>query len=396
MTAAGPAILALNGGSSSVKFALYDPSPLRRRLRGSVDRVGIDGTLLSVEDEVGGTRFGRALPAGDHAAAATALVDHLESAIGAGVIEAVGHRIVHGLEQTEPAAITPQLLDRLRVSAAIDPDHAPIAIALIEAVARREPGLRQVACFDTAFHAGLPRVARVLPIPRRYEAKGIRRYGFHGLSYSYLMEELAHVAGEPAARGRVILAHLGSGASMAAVCDGRSVDTTMGFTPAGGLMMGTRSGDLDPGIAACLERSEGRGASEFFAMASRESGLLGVSETSADMRALLACEDGDSRAAEAVALFCYQARKCVGAYAAVLGGVETLVFSGGIGENAAPVRARICAGLGFLGIDIGAERNAAHAGVISSGASRVTVRVIRTDEELMIARSVSRLLHLDD
>jgi acetate kinase len=247
-----------------------------------------------------------------------------------------------------------------------------------------------VACFDTAFHQTMPRVARLLPIPRRFDAKGVQRYGFHGLSYAYLMEELARL-GDPAAKiGRVILAHLGNGASLAAVRDGKSIDTSMGFTPTAGLVMSTRSGDLDPGLAPYLARTEQMTTKQFYEMVNHESGLLGVSETSSDMRDLLDHETQDVRAAEAVALFCYQAKKWIGSFAAALGGLDTLVFAGGIGENAPPVRARICEGLNFLGIELNESRNADTAGVISTDASRVTVRVIRTDEELMIARSVLR------
>jgi acetate kinase len=220
----------------------------------------------------------------------------------------------------------------------------------------------------------------------------VQRYGFHGLSYAYLMEELTRVAGAKAARGRVILGHLGNGASLAAVRDGKCIDTSMGFTPSAGLPMSTRTGDLDPGVAAYLERTERMSTEKIFEMLNHESGLLGVSETSSDMRDLLSREAQDVRAAEAVALFCYQAKKWIGAYAAALGGLETLVFSGGIGENAPPVRARICEGLGFLGIRVDESRNEKHAGVISTGDSRVAVRVIRTDEEVMIARSVCRVL----
>jgi acetate kinase len=251
-----------------------------------------------------------------------------------------------------------------------------------------------VACFDTGFHHDLPRVARLLPIPRRYEAQGVRRYGFHGLSYAFLMGELARLAGADAAKGRVILAHLGSGASLAAVHDGKSVDTSMAFTPTAGLPMSTRSGDLDPGLAWYLARAEGLDAKGFNEMVTRQSGLLGVSETSSDMRDLLARETQDVRAAEAVALFCYQVKKCIGAFAAALGGLDALVFAGGIGEKAPPVRARACEGLGFLGITLDEGRNAANAGVISAAASPVVVHVIRTDEERMIARSVCRVLNL--
>jgi acetate kinase len=238
----------------------------------------------------------------------------------------------------------------------------------------------------------MPAVATLLPIPRRYREKGVRRYGFHGLSYAYLLDELARIAGQAAAGGRVVLAHLGNGASLAAVKGGRSIDTSMGFTPAAGLVMSTRTGDLDPGVMTYLARTERMTATDFHRIVNHESGLLGVSETSADMRDLLAREATDARAAEAIALFCYQAKKWVGAFAAALGGLDTLVFSAGIGERSAPIRARICEGLSFLGIELDDARNAAHAAVISRADSRVSVRVIATNEELMIARSVWRLL----
>jgi acetate kinase len=275
-----------------------------------------------------------------------------------------------------------------------DPDHLPEEILLTEAFHRRFPNLPQVACFDTAFHHDMPRVAQLLPIPRRYEAKGIRRYGFHGLSCAYLMEELARLTNEQTAQGRVILAHLGSGASITAVHAGQSIDTSMSLTPAAGLPMSSRSGDIDPGLSWYLARSEQMTAKQFQHMVNHESGLLGISEISADMQDLLTHETKDVRAAEAVAIFCYQAKKWIGAYAAALGGLETLVFAGGIGENAPPVRARICEGLGFLGIKIDGARNAANAGIISTNSSRVTVRMIRTNEELMIARSVFRVFGL--
>jgi acetate kinase len=251
-----------------------------------------------------------------------------------------------------------------------------------------------VACFDTAFFHDLPRVARLLSIPRRYEAQGVRRYGFHGLSYAFLMGELGAQAGEQAARGRVILAHLGNGASLAAVHDGEAVDTSMGFTPAAGVPMGTRSGDLDPGLVSYLARSEDMSPQQFDDMINFKSGLLGISETSSDMRELLDREAQDVRAAEAVSLFCYQIRKWIGAFAAALGGLDQLVFAGGVGENAPKVRARICHGLGFLGIDLDETRNEENARLISRAAGRVKVRVIHTDEELMIARSVTRILDL--
>jgi acetate kinase len=240
----------------------------------------------------------------------------------------------------------------------------------------------------------MPRVASLLPIPRRYEAAGVRRYGFHGLSYEFLMEELGRLGDPAATNGRVILAHLGNGASLAAVRDGKSIDTSMGFTPTAGLVMGSRSGDLDPGLVSYLARTEQMSAAQFQEMVNHASGLLGVSETSSDLRDLIARESHDVRAAEAVALFCYQAKKWIGSFAAALGGLDTLVFTGGIGENAPLVRERICDGLGFLGIGLNEGRNAKNRPLISTDDGRVAVHVIRTDEEIMIARSVMRVLGL--
>ena len=295
---------------------------------------------------------------------------------------------------SDPQLITREMVEELRQLRLFDPEHLPEEIQLTEAFQRRYPDLPQVACFDTAFHHDLPRVAQLLPIPRRYEAQGVRRYGFHGLSYAFLMRELARLAGTEAAQGRVILAHLGNGASLAAVHHGKPVDTSMSFTPTAGVPMSTRSGDLDPGLVWYLERTERIDPKHFNEMVNFQSGLLGVSETSSDMRELLEHEAGDVRAAEAVALFCYQVKKWIGAFAAALGGLDTLVFAGGIGENAPIVRARICDGLAFLGIELDERQNLANEGVISSATSRVPVRVIHTDEEWMIASTVCRVLGL--
>jgi acetate kinase len=293
------------------------------------------------------------------------------------------------MKRSEPEPVTPRLLAELRRITAYDPEHLPREIGLIEAFRRRHPRLPQVACFDTAFHRKMPRVARLLPIPRRYQAQGVERYGFHGLSYAYVLEELTRIA--PAlARRRVILAHLGNGASLAALHGGQSIDTSMGFTPAAGLMMSTRTGDLDPGVAYYLSHSERMTAARFQRMVNHESGLLGVSGRSSDLRDLLAREASDARAADAIALFCYQTKKWIGAFAAALGGLDALVFTGGIGENAARIRTRICDGLGFLGIKLSEPQNAKTRAVISTKQSRVSVRVIATNEELMIARSVLR------
>jgi acetate kinase len=332
----------------------------------------------------------------DHTVAVGALMDWIEERGGRDALTAVGHRVVHGgPKYSQPQRITAEMVEELLRLSAFDPEHLPEEIQLTKAFHRRFPDLPQVACFDTAFHHDLPRVARLLPIPRRYEAQGVRRYGFHGLSYAFLMGELARLAGTEAAQGRVILAHLGNGASLAAVHRGKSVDTSMSFTPTAGVPMSTRSGDLDPGLVWYLARTEGLDAKRFNEMVNFQSGLLGVSETSSDMRDLLEHETQDVRAAEAVALFCYQVKKWIGAFAAALGGLDTLVFAGGIGENAPVVRARICDGLGFLGIVLEEKRNAGNEGVISAETSGIPVRVIPTDEERMIAKMVCCVLGLD-
>jgi acetate kinase len=394
MRAAPPCVLTINGGSSSIRFAVYEVArtPLRR-LDGKIDRIGSPGTMLRVNDPAGATAVSRRLAATDHTTAVGLLLDWLEDLPLFGSVRAVGHRVVHGMTHSAPERITATLLAELHRLTPYDPDHLPHEIALIEALRRRHPKLPQAACFDTAFHRTMPRVARLLPIPRRYADRGVERYGFHGLSYAYLMGELGRL--DPsAAKGRVVLAHLGSGASLAAVRKGKSVDTSMGFTPTAGLVMGTRTGDLDPGLAYYLARTERMTAARFQQMVNRESGLLGVSGTSADVRDLLARQGRDARAADAVELFCYQVRKWIGSYAAALGGLDTLVFTAGIGENAPSIRERICEALGFLGITLHRKRNAKNAPVISADSSRVTVRVIHTDEDLMIAKSVIRLLRV--
>jgi acetate kinase len=387
-------ILTINAGSSSIKFAVFDADDLSRRLAwGAIERIGVSGAAFDYRTHGAGERAPRPISAPDHAAAAAVLLDALRERIDAGRLIAAGHRIVHGGPRySEAQRVTPALVQALRGLVALDPQHLPHEIALVETFGRTLPALRQVVCFDTAFHHDLPRVARLLPIPRRYTEQGVRRYGFHGLSYAYLVEELARLAGTAIAPGRIVLAHLGNGASLAAVRDGRPIDTSMGFTPAGGVMMSTRTGDIDPGIVSYLADTEGMDAGRFGRLANFESGLLGVSGTSSDMRDLLERAAHDERAAEAVELFCYQIRKCVGAFAAALGGIDTLVFTGGIGERAAPVRERVCEHLAFLGVILSPERNASDAAVISGDASAVTVRVMRTDEEQMIAKTVSRLL----
>ena len=389
-------VLAVNAGSSSIKFALYDVTePLRRRSRGNIERIGLPGTMITVDDSTGALAQSRAIDARDHGGAASALIAWLEEAGLFSAVEAVGHRVVHGGSQySAPARVDDELVRALRGISAYSPEHLPGEIDLIERFTRRFRNVPQVACFDTAFHRDMPRIAQLLPIPRRFDEKGIRRFGFHGLSYAFLMDELERVAGTDASRGRVILAHLGNGSSLAAVRQGRSLDTTMAFTPAAGVPMSTRSGDLDPGLAWYLARTENMSAEQFHRMVNHESGLLGVSETSSDIRDLLAREAADERAAEAVAMYCYQVKKSIGAFAAVLGGLDTLVFSGGIGENAPAIRKRICEGLGYLGVALDDNSNTANEAVISVHAAEVTVRMIHTDEEAMIARA-TRLIVRD-
>ncbi len=377
-------LLVLNAGSSSLKFALFDAhGALERRLAGSVDRIGSENASLIFTIP----RPNRAqISAPNHVAALESILKRISETVGAPRFAAVGHRIVHGgALYRQPQRVDDAMLSELRRISAFDPEHLPAEIGLMEFFASKFSHLPQVACFDTAFHAAMPRVAKLLAIPRRYQNQGVQRYGFHGLSYQYLMTQ-------PRMNGRVILAHLGNGASLAAVRDAAPVDTSMAFTPAAGLPMSTRSGDIDPGLVGYLARTEQMTAEQFHAMANWHSGLLGLSETSSDMRDLLAREGQDQRAADAVALFCYQTKKWIGAFAAALGGLDTLVFTGGIGENAPVIRTRICDGLAFLGIELDQRQNAANAKLISTSASRVAVRVIPTDEELMIARATYRFL----
>ena len=396
MTPAHPRIFTINGGSSSIKFALFEAcESLRRIIEGGIERIGLPESTFRVKGSDAVNTFSRSVAAPDHIAAVGILMDWIEERIGRYALTAVGHRVVHGgPKYSKPLRITAEMVDELHQLSPFDPEHLPEEILLTGAFHRRFPDLPQVACFDTAFHHDLPRVAQLLPIPRRYEAQGVRRYGFHGLSYEFLMGELARLTGAEAAQGRVVLAHLGNGASLAAVHHGKSVDTSMSFTPTAGVPMSTRSGDLDPGLLWYLSRTENTSAKQFNELVNFQSGLLGVSETSSDMRDLLIHEKRDTRAAEAVALFCYQVKKWIGAFAAVLSGLDTLVFAGGIGENAPTVRARICDGLGFLGIELDDKRNATNEYAISSDASRVAVHMIRTDEEHTIAKTVCQVLGL--
>ena len=387
-------ILTINGGSSSIKFAVFDTAdPPKRRLTGQMQRIGTSGTTLTIRNVGTTASIEEPVDAMDHRAAARLLIERLQDHLGSNRLVAIGHRVVHGgphLVDAQP--VTPDLLDELRRLQPLDLAHLPREIALIEAILEAFPDRTQVACFDTAFHRDLPRHAAMLPIPRRYFEAGVRRFGFHGLSYTYLMQRLALEAGPEAAQGKVVLAHLGSGASLAAVHRGRSVDTTMAFTPTAGLVMGTRPGDLDPGLLVYLMRTEQLSLTATDEFISHQCGLRGLSETSSDVRDLQNRRSTDVRAADALDLFAYQCRKQIASMAAAMDGIHTLVFSGGIGEHASEMREAICSGLSFLGLVLDDGANARNLGVISADRSIVSVRVIRTDEEQVIATAVANAL----
>jgi len=383
-----PLILTINGGSSSIKFAAFTSRSCPERLfGGQIERVGTPDARLTATKDDSSEPEKKPVAGATFADGVQSLVTYLRDRLSASTLVGIGHRIVQGgVRLVEHQLVTDEVVAELRRTQPLDLAHLPSEIALLEAFGQSFPAAPQVACFDTAFHRDLPHVAQLLPIPRRYLDAGVRRFGFHGLSYTYLMGRLTAVAGPQAAGGRVILAHLGSGASMAAVRGGKPIDTTMAFTPTAGLVMGTRPGDLDPGLLVYLLRDQNLSADQMDRFISRQCGLLGVSETSSDMRDLLASRATDPRAADAVELFCYQARKHLAALAATLGGLDTLVFSGGIGEHAPEVRAGICANLEFLGISLDATQNARGNDVVSTGQSRVIVRIIPTDEEIVMAR----------
>lgn len=385
-------ILSINGGSSSIKFSLYQAIDTLELIFSGAIEIGAESGKLHFTKCKPREKGSVSIKSANHEEAANSLIDWLEKQEGYNAIEIVGHRVVHGLAHTEPEIVDADLLKELKEISIFDPEHLPDEINLIELFSKRHPSIKQVACFDTSFHTTMPRVAKLLAIPRRYYEKGVQRYGFHGLSYAYLLEELARIAGYELANGKVILAHLGSGASLAAVKEGKSIDTSMGFTPTSGVPMSSRTGDLDPGVASYLLQHEKLSAKEFSHLINHESGLLGISESSADMRELQKIQETDSRAKEAITLFCYQTRKWIGSFAAVLGGLEVLVFSGGIGEHSPEVRSMICDKLQFLGIELDEIRNRNNEVIISTDASTVKVFAIKTNEELMIAKLALKFL----
>jgi acetate kinase len=387
-------ILTINSGSSSIKFSLYVLGERERlALKGELGRIGVSGGFFQAEDQSGRRLADRDVDLPDHEAALKALFDWLQGHDVGKNLHAVGHRLVHGgPEHVEPQRATSALIEDLKQLIPLAPDHLPDEIKGLEAARRFFPDLPQVVCFDTAFHRRMPEVARRYALPEELIRGGLQRYGFHGLSYEYITRELEKETGASGGAGRLIIAHLGNGASVAAVDGGRSVDTTMGLTPAGGLVMSTRVGDLDPGVIVYLLREKGMTPDEVNRLINHRAGLLGISGISADMRDLLDREVVHGEAALAVEIFCYQARKFIGALAAALGGVDTLVFTGGIGEHSSAIRSRICASLGFLGVRLDPDSNEKSSAVISARDSRVTVRVLETNEELMIARHTRDML----
>ena len=383
----------MNRGSATLKSTLYEVGARDEALLAiSVAYSGAATARLKIANAAGATLLDSSVKGADSNAALEAIFAWLEKHEYLSGLQAAGHRLVHGgARYTQPQRITPKFLAGLQKLVPLDPDHLPAAIKGIKFVAKKFPKLPQVACFDTAFHSPLPTVAKMYALPRRFYDAGIRRYGFHGLSFEYIVAALRKLDAKLAA-GRVIVAHLGSGASIVALQNGISMDTSMGFTPLEGLVMSARSGDVDPGLLLYLLAQKKMSAKAAAALLNKQSGLLGVSGITGDMRTLLEKAARDPHAAEAIDLFCYRAKKYVGAYAAALGGLDTLVFTGGIGERAPAIRARICSGLEFLGIEIDAAHNQANAPVISAANSRVNVRVIQTNEDLMIVQHVVAVL----
>ncbi len=377
-------ILAFNSGSSSLKFAQYEFTEVRERLvlRGEAENIGAQSGHWGLRDAGDNTIVDQVRAIPDHEAALRLTLDELKKAKYANP-SAIGHRVVNGGSQySAPQRVTPQILTDLRNLIPLAPLHLPAEIKIMEALVSEAPGIPQVACFDTAFHRSLPEIAQRFPLPRKLFDEGIRRYGFHGLSYEYVLQELGL-----ASKGqRLIIAHLGNGASLAAIKDDSPMDTSMGLTPTGGVMMGTRTGDLDPGLLVYLLREKRYDAARLERLVDVESGLLGVSQATSDMKTLLARRASDRLADQAIVMFCHSIRKEIGAFAAVLGGLDMLVFTGGIGEHASAVREEICRDLGHLGVRLDTAKNDSHEAVISSTQSTCQVRVIATNEELMIAR----------
>ncbi len=377
-------IFCVNAGSSSLKLAVYPIGGSIALATGAVEGIGQPGSRFWLRDADDASLVDEARHVGDHGEAVDLALSVFDR-IACPPVAAVGHRLVHGGRRlVEPTLLDDSVVDELRRLVPLAPLHLAPQIAAVEAVASRAPSLPQVACFDTAFHRRMPEVAQRFPLPEWAWEEGICRFGFHGLSY----EHVARVLGP--ACGRVVVAHLGNGASMAAIHDGRPTETTMALTPTAGLMMGTRSGDLDPGLIVHLLRERRLSPDAIDHLVNHESGLLGVSGTTSDMRTLLESRASDARAALAIAMFCHSARKSVGALAAALGGIDQLVFTGGVGEHAPAIRTEICGGLGHLGVRLDEARNAGDDPVVSADGASCVVRIVPAREELVIARHTAR------
>lgn len=387
-------ILTINSGSSSLKFALYRTGETEEALyTGNIDRIGLHGSHFQIRDSNGKvvTEHHQDIP--DHNHALSGLLKWLKDEASEFALDAVGHRVVHGGDTyLEPHFIDRKMMDTLSGLVPLAPDHLPHEIKAIKAIANFQPELKQAACFDTAFHRHLPQKAQMYALPRYLWNQGIRRYGFHGLSYEYIMKILREKMENTEAKGRIIIAHLGNGASMAAISGGNCIETTMGFTPSGGLVMSSRSGDMDPGALLHLIEEKGLKPSTVHDMVNQQAGLLGVSGISSSMKDLLEKEKENSQAAEAIELFCYSAKKFLAALTAALGGLDTLVFTAGIGANSPEIRGRICRNLEYLGIKLDPRSNSKNEALISSEGSRVKVRVLETNEQLMIALHTASLL----
>lgn len=386
-----PVILTINCGSSSLKFALFDMSSVELISQGSVQDIGGESSIRLVD--AAGHEERVTQPVADLDAAIQLLIQLLKDSFSPYTIDVIGHRIVQGgAAHFLPELITPDLLQTFETLVPLAPGHLPAEITAIRAFETAYPGIPQVACFDTAFHKDMPFTARYFAIPRHLWDDGVIRYGFHGLSYEYIFQQLQQFAPQEAA-GKIVIAHLGNGASMAVIRDGKSLDTTMGLTPTGGLVMSTRSGDLDPGVILYLLKEKHfiseRALNELL---NKQSGLKGISGSASDIQTLLEQESTDPKAAEAIQLFCYQAKKYIGALTAAAGGIDTLVFTGGIGLHAPVIRERICEGLEYLGISIDASLNNNGKDIISASGSKVTIRVMATNEELIIAQHTQQCL----
>jgi acetate kinase len=382
-------ILTINAGSTSIKFAIYNvDNSIVEIVSGSINHIGTIDSKFQFRNTILNEETTIVIDLPDFNFAATYLIHWLEKQECFKQVNVIGHRLVHGMQHQKAEKINSELITELKQIIPFCPQHLPQEILLIELFTKYNPKLIQIACFDTSFHSTLPMMAKLLAIPRRYFSKGIQRYGFHGLSYQYIMQELEIIEPYSIIPEKIILAHLGNGASVAAVNNGQSVDTSMGFTPSSGLVMGTRSGDTDPGLISYLLEVEKLSTIQLSEILNNQSGLIGISETSSDMREIINQKDTDTRAEDAFTVFCYQAKKYLGACTAVLGGLDLVVFTGGIGENSPEVRTQICKGLDFLGIELDEKKNGKNAAIISTEKSRVIVRVIKTNEQIMMAKIV--------